>query len=329
MRIGVVGYGAGGRWFHAPYIQAAEGAELAGVVARAPGTVARVEQELPGMPVYPSLTAMLDAGVDAVAITTPPTTRRELVLEAVARGVDVVADKPFAPSAAAAQELVDAAEAAGVRLAVFHNRRWDTDVRTFLTVRDRLGAIQRFDSRMDFDDPATLEGGPAGGLLRDLGSHLVDQALWLFGPATHVSAVLDTTDDTDSGFVVTVRHASGTHSHLSASKLNRLTDREIRVLGVDGSFVCTMSDVQTQAILAGRRPADDPAGWGVEAPERWGTLHTAAGAERVPSAQGSYVDYYERFAAGEVPVTGAEAVATLRVLDAARTSHEERCTVAL
>lgn len=329
MRIGLVGYGVGGRWFHAPYIQAAKGAELAGVVARAPQTVALAERELPGVPVYPSLAALLDAGVDAVTVTTPPATRRELVLEAVGRGVHVVADKPFAPNAAAAQELVDAADAAGVRLAVFHNRRWDTDVRTFLTVRDRLGAVQRFDSRMDFDDPATLEGGPTGGLLRDLGSHLVDQALWLFGPATHVSAVLDTTGDTDSGFVVTVLHACGTHSHLSASKLNRLVDREIRVLGADGSYVSSMSDVQTQAILDGRRPAEDPAGWGFEAPERWGTLHTAAGAERVPSAQGSYVDYYERFAAGEVPVTGAEAVATVRVLDAARTSHDERRTVAL
>jgi predicted dehydrogenase len=324
MRIGLVGYGAGGRWFHAPYIQAAKEAELAGVVARAPATVALAERELPGVPVYPSLTAMLAAGVDAVTITTPPSTRRELVLEAVAAGVDVVADKPFAPSAAAAQELVDAA--AGVRLAVFHNRRWDADVRTFQSVRDRLGTIQRFDSRMDFDDPGTLE---PGGLLRDLGSHLVDQALWLFGPATHVSAVLDTSGDTDSAFVLTVWHASGTHSHLSASKLNRVTDREIRVLGVDGGFTSSASDVQTLAVRAGRRPADDPAGWGFEPPEHWGTLHTAAGAERVPSAQGSYVDFYAEFATGGVPVTGAEAVAVLRVLDAARSSHEERRTVAL
>uniref|UniRef100_UPI0015F0B712 Gfo/Idh/MocA family protein n=1 Tax=Pseudonocardia pini TaxID=2758030 RepID=UPI0015F0B712 len=230
------------------------------------------------------------------------------------------------------------AAAAGVQLAVFHNRRWDTDVRTFLTVRDRLGEIWRFDSRMDFDDPATLEAGPGGGLLRDLGSHLVDQALWLFGPAVRVSATLDLVTlpegETDAGFVVTLTHASGTHSHLSASKVNRLVDREIRILGADGAYVSAMSDVQTQAILAGRRPAEDPVGWGVEAPERWGTLHTVAGAERVPSAQGSYVDYYEGFARavageGSVPVSGADAVATLRVLDAARVSHDEGRTVTL
>ena len=99
MRIGLVGYGTGGRHFHAPFIAAAKGIELAGVVARAPTTIAAVESDLPGIAVYPSLTAMLDAGVDAVTITTPPQTRRELVLEAIDAGVPVIADKPFAPNA--------------------------------------------------------------------------------------------------------------------------------------------------------------------------------------------------------------------------------------
>jgi predicted dehydrogenase len=333
MRIGIAGYGGGGRWFHAPYIQAAKDLELAGVVTRSPERAALVADEL-GVPVFGSLGALLDSGVDAVTITTPPTTRRELVLEAVGRGVHVVADKPFAPTAAAGQELVDAAVDRGVRLAVFHNRRWDTDLRTLLTVRDRLGEPWRFDSRMDFDDPATLEAGPGGGLLRDLGSHLVDQALWLFGPVAYVSANLDLLGDTDAGFVLSLTHSAGVHSHLSASKVNRVTGRELRLLGTGGSYVSAMSDVQTRAVLDGLRPADDPAGWGYETVERWGTLHTEAGEQRVPSAQGSYVEFYEQFAravagAGPVPVTGAEAVETLRVLDAARTSHAEHRTVAL
>ena len=93
----------------------------------------------------------------------------------------VVADKSFAPTAAAARELVSAAEGAGVLLSVFHNRRWDADIRTLQMVlrEQRLGDIWRFDSRFDTDDPVTLERGPEGGLLRDIGSHLVDQALWL------------------------------------------------------------------------------------------------------------------------------------------------------
>ena len=143
MRIGLVGYGVGGRYFHAPFIQAAEGCELTGIVARSPQRVAEVHQDLPGVPVFASLAELLDTGVDAVTISTPPHTRRELVLEAVGRGVNVIADKPFAPTAAAGQALVDAAAAAGVLLSVFHNRRWDTDITTLRGVLDEglLGEV--------------------------------------------------------------------------------------------------------------------------------------------------------------------------------------------
>jgi predicted dehydrogenase len=340
MRIGLVGYGVGGRYFHAPFIVAADGCDLAGVVARSPERIAEVRRDLPGVPIYPSQTALLDAGVDAVTITTPPQTRRELVLEAVGRGVHVVADKPFAPSAADGQDLVDTAARAGVLLSVFHNRRWDTDVTTLRGVLDSraLGDVWRLDSRFDLDEPRTLEAGPTGGLLRDLGSHLVDQALWLLGPARTVTANLDWVDldagRTDGGFVVTITHSSGAHSHVSASKLNRLVSRELRVFGSLGSYVSSQTDVQAQAIFAGKRPVDDLAGWGYEAPERWGTLSTADGVHQVPSAQGSYVDYYVRFAAavagrGPQPVPAAEGIATLAVLDAARISAAEGRTVAV
>ena len=94
MRIGLVGYGTGGQHFHAPFIAAAEGVELAGVVARAPATIARIEADLPGTPIYPSLAAMIAAGgLDAVTVTTPPQTRRALVLEAIDTGLNVIADK--------------------------------------------------------------------------------------------------------------------------------------------------------------------------------------------------------------------------------------------
>ena len=119
---------------------------------------------------------------------------------------------------------------------------------------------------MDFDDAATLEAGPTGGLLRDLGSHLVDQALWLMGPVTTADAQLDWVTmpegETDAGFVLTLRHRNGSHSHISASKLNRLNKRELRAYGEDGSYVSQGTDVQAQAIFAGARPAEDPAAWG-------------------------------------------------------------------
>jgi predicted dehydrogenase len=256
------------------------------------------------------------------------------VLEAVAAGVHVVADKPFAPDAEVGRELVKAAADAGVILNVFHNRRWDTDIRTLRSVVDSgaVGKVARFESRFDLDQPDTLEAGPAGGLLRDLGSHLVDQALWLFGPAASVYATLDWVDldagRTDSGFFLTVAHRSGVKSHVSATKSNRLVARELRLLGSAGSYVSQQSDVQALAAMAGKRPADDPAAWGYEEESRWGTLTTAAGRVRVPSEQGAYQAYYEQFALavagkGPEPVPGAEAVHTLEVLDAARLSDAE------
>lgn len=340
LRIGLVGYGSGGRYFHAPFIAAAEGVRLAGVVARAPATIAKVEADLPGTPIYPSLGAMLAAGVDAVTITTPPDTRRELVMEAIAAGVPVVADKPFAPSAAAGREIAAAAKAKGVPLAVFHNRRFDADILTLRKVLDcgSIGPLWRVHSRMEFDDPATLEAGPQGGLLRDLGSHLVDQMLWLLGPAASVDAQLDTVDlpegPTDASFVLAIRHASGVGSHLSASKLNGLQSRELRAYGGAGSYISSGTDVQAQAIFAGLRPADDPDGWGFEMPELWGTLRTQRGAERIPSEQGRYQSFYEAFAravrtGSSLPVTADDAIETLAVLDAARISAAQGRSIPL
>jgi predicted dehydrogenase len=191
---------------------------------------------------------------------------------------------------------------------------------------------------MDFDDPATLEAGPTGGLLRDLGSHLVDQMLWLLGPAVAVDAQLDHVDlpegRTDASFTITIRHASGQHSHVSASKLNHLNIRELRAYGDKGGYVASGTDVQAQSIFAGKRPVDDLAAWGFEPEANWGVLHTAAGQERVPSEQGRYHDYYDAFSravlnGGPPPVTAEAAIATLAVLDAARKSAAEGGSITL
>lgn len=341
LRIGVVGYGTGGQHFHAPFIQAAEGCALAGVVARAQATQAKVRKDFPDQPVYASLTEMIDSGqVDAVTITTPPQTRRKLVLEAIEAGLHVIADKPFAPDASGARDLRDAAAQKGVTLGVYQNRRYDSDMQTLRKVigDNRLGQIWRVHSRMDFDDPATLEAGPDGGLLRDLGSHLIDQMVYLLGPVITVDAQLDFVDldqgRTDASFSLTLRHEGGSHSHISASKMNHFNQHEFRAYGDLGSYVSHSTDVQAQSIFAGQRPADDLSGWGYEPESHWGTLRTAEGAQKIPAEQGRYHDYYAAFARAvrdgtPPPVTAESGVQTLRILDAARQSARENRSITL
>ncbi|MGO1543992.1 MAG: Gfo/Idh/MocA family oxidoreductase [Gulosibacter sp.] len=340
MKLGLVGYGTGGRFFHAPYIAAADGVELVGIVARSEQRIAEVREDFPEVPIYASLTDMLEAGVDAVTITTPPETRRDLVLEAIAAGVHVIADKPFAPNAEGGRQLVAAAAQQGVLLSVFQNRRWDTDIRTLKQVLDQgqLGEVWRFESAFNLDEPESLEAGPTGGLLRDLGSHVVDQALWLFGKAKAVSANLDWIDlpegRTDASFFINIEHENGVHSHISASKVNRLVSRELKVFAAGGSFISSQTDVQTQAIFRGERPLGNREQWGYEAEARWATLNTAEGSQPVPSAQGDYTDYYEQFAAAvdtgaTQPVPASEAVGTLEVLDTVWISAAESRTVSL
>jgi predicted dehydrogenase len=342
VRIGLVGYGIGGRAFHRPFLLDAEGVELVGVVARSSDKREQLAGDLPGVPVYDSLGDLLAAGVDAVVVTTPPSTRRDLVLEAVAAGAAVVADKPFAPEPATAREIRDAAARAGVVIAPFHNRRWDTDLVTLRGVVEsgRVGAPLRFWSRFDMVERHGIATGVGGGVLSDIGSHLVDQAVSLFGPIARVSCALDVRDaraigvdqdgPIDAGFVLSATHASGVTSVLTSNKAGWLPVRHLRVDGVDGTYEATSTDVQAQAAVAGHSPADDRSAWGVE--PVGGTLTTSTGAVHVPSAQSSYTDYYEQFARavrglGPAPVAVDDAVHVVDVLDAARRSAASGETV--
>lgn len=336
MRIGLVGYGDGGRYFHAPFIAAASKVELVGIVARSPEKIAAIEQDFPGMPIFDSLTSMIKAGnLDAVTISTPPDTRRDLVLEALEAGLHVVSDKPFAPNAEVAKSLLDQAKAKGLVLCAFHNRRFDTDLRTIQKVLDsgNLGKLWRMHARLEYDAPHTLEPGPKGGLLRDLGSHLVDQAVYLMGPVESVYAHIDEVElpegPTNASFVLTLQHTSGVTSYLAASKLNHVEMKEFLIYGDLGSLHSQMTDVQAQAVFAGQRPVDDPTHWGYEVKERWPILKTAAGDEVIPSEQGAYFDYYQQFADAvtlgkEPPVKGDEVIQVLKVLDAAVISAKEK-----
>lgn len=319
-RIGLAGYGFGGRIFHAPLIAAAGGAELAGVVTRSPERRADVAADHPGVPVFDSLEQLRDAGADAVAISTPADTHIPLLLEAVSLGMAVVCDKPFALSADSAREAVDAAEAAGVVLSVYQNRRWDSD---FLTVRrlldeGTLGEVTLFESTFERYslDPVPPQGG---GISRDFGAHLVDQALHLWGPVVSLYGEVSPDDDR---FFAALTHESGMTSHLSGDWTQGSPAPRFRVRGSKGAYAVYGMDGQEPALIAGERPGED---WYTEKPERWGRIERGDESEPVPSERGRWDTFYPAFAAavrgeGPVPVDPRDAIASLTVIDAIRAS---------
>jgi predicted dehydrogenase len=335
-RIGLAGYGFGGRIFHAPLIAAATGVELAGVVTRSPQRRAELARDHPGTPAFAGLADLAAAGADAVAISTPADTHVPLVLEALDLGLAVVCDKPFALDAAQAREAVARAEAAGAVLSVYQNRRWDSD---FLTVRrlleaGALGEVTLFEStfeRFAPDEPVPAAGA---GILRDFGSHLVDQALHLFGPVARVYGELGGAGELEERFFAVLEHAGGMTSHLGGDWAQGAPAPRMRVRGSAGAYVVFGMDGQEPALIAGRTPAGEGDAWGAEPPERWGRLQRGDGGDPVPSERGRWDTFYPAFAAavrgeGPVPVDPRDAIASLTVLDAIRESAARGRTVEL
>ena len=346
IRVALAGYGLGGAAFHAPFIATTPGLTLAAIVTRDPGRQTQASHDHPAARIVADVAELWEpsAEIDAVVISTPNRTHVPLALAAVAAGLHVVVDKPVAPSSADARRLANAGVRHGVIIVPFQNRRWDGD---FLTVRRILadgavGTPLRFESRFDRWRP-TPRGGwrelgaadEAGGLLFDLGSHLIDQALALFGPAREVYAELDRRRpgvESDDDAFVALTHASGVRSHLSMSALAAQPSPRFRVLGSAGAYTKWGLDVQEDALRAGVRPGGDA--WGVEPADAWGTLGAGDEVRRMPTERGNYGAFYEGFVRavrgdGPPPIAMADAIAALEVIEAARESARERRVVVI
>ncbi|AGZ44871.1 Gfo/Idh/MocA family protein [Actinoplanes friuliensis] len=335
-RIGLVGYGSGGRIFHAPLLASADGVEFAGVVTRSPERRAELAKAHPGVAAYDSLADLAAAGVQAVAISTPAATHVPLAREAVELGLAVVVDKPFALEAAAAREVTTLAGEAGVLLTVYQNRRWDSDLLTLqrLIGEGALGEIRRFESRFERWSPDREPPAAGGGTLLDFGAHLVDQAHLLFGPSTRVYAEMRGDGDRDDDVFVALHHESGVESHLWGSWRQAAPGPRFRVSGTTGTYIVDGIDGQEAALKAGRSPADLGERWGVEPEHAWGRLYRGATGAPVRSERGRWDSFYPAFAAavrgeGPLPVDPWDSVRNMDVLDAARTSATTGRSVSL
>jgi predicted dehydrogenase len=336
VRIGLIGYGFGGRYFHAPLLASAEECEFLGVVTTSAERRAQVARDL-DRPAFASLEELAHAGAEAVAISTPAATHVALTQQALRLGLAVVCDKPFALDAVSARETVELAQTLGTTLTVYQNRRWDSD---FLTVRaladeGRLGTLTCFESRFERFAPEAAPPAAGGGTLLDFGSHLVDQALVLCGPVERVYAEVHRPEDgaaLDDDVFLALTHRSGARSHLWGSWRQGAPGPRFRAAGTRGSYVVHGVDGQEALLLAGSSPASEGEGWGVEPESRWGQVMRGDTAEPAPSARGAWDAFYPAFAAavrgtGPVPVDPGDAVATATVLDAARSSAETGETV--
>ncbi|MFJ7296843.1 Gfo/Idh/MocA family oxidoreductase [Streptomyces collinus] len=350
LRVGLVGYGLAGSVFHAPLIAATEGLALDTVVTSNPERQQQARAEFPDvrLAATPDELFARASELDLIVVASPNKTHVPLATTALKAGLPVVVDKPVAGTAAEARELAALAEERELLLSVFQNRRWDND---FLTLRKllnegELGDVWRFESRFERWRPKPKggwreSGDPAeiGGLLYDLGSHVVDQALVLFGPAASVYAETDIRRpgaETDDDTFIAITHTSGVRSHLYVSATTAQLGPRFRVLGSLAGYVKYGLDPQEAALRDGQRPGP---GWGTEDESLWGRVGSGespmtGGGRAEPTLPGDYPAYYAAVAKALLegapnPVTAREAAAALDVLEAARRSAREKVTVTL
>ncbi|QHC29656.1 Gfo/Idh/MocA family protein [Streptomyces sp. HF10] len=350
LRVGLIGYGLAGSVFHAPLIAATEGLALDTVVTSDPERQRQARDAFPDVTLAATPEELLARAdeLDLLVIASPNKTHVPLATAALEAGLPVVVDKPVAGTAAEARALAALAEDRGLLLSVFQNRRWDNDFLTLRALLDdgALGEVRRFESRFERWRPRPKggwreSGDPAeiGGLLYDLGSHVVDQALVLFGPAAEVYAEADVRRpgaEADDDTFIALTHASGVRSHLHVSATTPQLGPRFRVLGSEAGYVKYGLDPQEAALREGLRPSPR---WGTEPEALYGRIGAGespltGGGTPVKTLPGDYPAYYAAVAtalagAGPNPVTALEAAAALDVLEAARRSAQEKVTVTL
>jgi scyllo-inositol 2-dehydrogenase (NADP+) len=345
IRVGLIGFGFGGRVFQAKTIEAVEGLELATIVQR---TGDEAALDYPHAKIVRSVEELLaDRSIRLVVVSSPNATHLPIARQCLQADRDVVIDKPFALSSKEAAELIELARSRGRLLSVYQNRRWDGD---FLTVRkllegDRVGRLVRFESNYDrFRLLPRLHawrenGGPGGGVLFDLGAHLVDQALVLFGVPQAIWASVRMEREgamSDDAFDLYLQYpAVGLSVWLRATCLARAPGPRFTLQGTLGTFRKFGMDIQEGLLLAGDNFSSKP--WGVEGQEHWGTLTLDEGGDavssRIPTEPGDYRGYYINIrdamhGHAALEVTPLQAWRTMRVLEIALESSHSGCSVA-
>jgi len=334
IRTGLIGFGLSGRVFHAPFIATNSVFRLDVIATGSPERAATATEQHPGATIVASPEELLArAGdLDLVILATPAHTHLEHGLAALEAGAGIVIDKPFVPTVVDAKKLIAKSEETGKLLAVFQNRRWDGDFLTLrrLAAEGRLGDIHRFESTFErwggpnrdrWQDTTTVAQG--GGITYDLGSHLIDQALQLFGPATVEQAELQvvragSVSDDDS--FISLLHSSGVRSHLTMSRAAAQSGPRFRALGSKSAYTVYGLDGQEPMLKLKQWPGSP--GYGVTPEAEWGTIGIDPDLTPVPTEAGEYPAFYAGVAASILegapsPVDPKDALEVVRIIERA------------
>jgi scyllo-inositol 2-dehydrogenase (NADP+) len=344
IKTALLSYGMSGKVFHAPFLELHPGFELLGSWERSKKLI---QEDYPEVKSYPSLESILeDQSVDLVIVNTPIDSHFEYAKKVLLAGKHAIVEKAFTATLAEAQELADLAKEKGLKLAVFQNRRWDSELKTVKKVLDEklLGEIVEAEFHYDRYNPIlspkihkeTINSG--SGILKDLGPHLIDQALYLFGFPNAVFGDIRTTRENSliDDYADILLYYSNFRVRLKAGFFVREPNPSYVVHGKNGSFLKSRGDVQEDELKIGKKP--NLTTWGTEQEGKEGLLHTEIDGkiikEKVPTLQGNYYDYFDGVYQSIVnnlpePVTAQDGANVMRIIEAVFQSNEQKRVINL
>ena len=348
IRTGIIGYGLSGRVFHAPFIDVVEGYDLTKISTSRPESIAMIEERYPVTAVVPDGKSIIDdPEIDLVIVTSPNSDHFRWSREALLAGKHVVVEKPFTVNVEEADELIEIAQRQQKILTVYHNRRFTSDTRTVKKLLESglLGDIVDYESHFDRYRINPRPNGawreqslPGSGIFYDLGSHLIDQALWFFGMPQAVTAEINNQRSwalTDDHFDLRLHYATFTAT-LKSGMTCRIPGPTYMLHGTNGSFVKYGLDIQEATLDGGAIPQGKD--WGKEPESIWGSIDAEYKGVKIKgkleSEQGDYRDYFINLRdaindKAELAVKPEEARNVMRIIEIAFQSSREKRTIAL
>jgi len=339
IKIGLAGYGKGGRIYNAPIISSVSGLKIKKIMTSSEANISAAKKNFPKAEIVSRFTEITkDADIDLVVITTPNHLHKELASKALKAGKHVVVEKPFTPTVAEADELIDLARKKDLIITVHHNRRWASD---FLTVKklleeNKLGDVVEYEAHFDRFRNVVNEtwkedkDNPGSGILYDLGSHLIDQALILFGPPKEIFADISSQrkkTEVPDNFELLLFYPDLKVS-LNAGMLVSLKGPAFTIHGRKGSFIKYGADTQEEMLKSGLTP-EGTWGWGLEPQEIWGKYDIVEENGTIESEPGDYRNFYRNVYQAirgkeELEVKPEQARDVIKVIELAIQSNKEK-----